>query len=113
MEIWKIGDLGIGKLFDFPSNFILLIFIIPEFENIRWVGKLDKLGFEVSTGSACSTGTDLGTPTASAFKLTREEASRLIRVSSYVEQNEEDWKSLNQAFLEAHTELSSVSIISL
>lgn len=88
-------------------------FIIPEFENIRWVGKLDKLGFEVSTGSACSTGTDLGTPTASAFKLTREEASRLIRVSSYVEQNEDDWKSLNQAFLEAHTELSSVSIISL
>ena len=73
-------------------------FVVPEFENLRWVGKLDKLGFEISTGSACSTAKDELTPSASAFSLTSEETRRILRVSSYFEQDQKDWQSLADAF---------------
>ena len=32
------------------------LLVLPKFNNLRWVSKLDKLGFQVSTGSACTTG---------------------------------------------------------
>ena len=35
-------------------------FYSPRFENLPLVGKLDKIGFQVSTGSACSTLKDGG-----------------------------------------------------
>ncbi|MEC8790156.1 MAG: hypothetical protein VXX29_02905, partial [Verrucomicrobiota bacterium] len=81
-------------------------FVAPQFENFRWVGKLDKLGFEISTGSACSTAKDELTPSASAFSLTSEETRRILRVSSYFEQDQKDWQSLANAFQLAFDELS-------
>ena len=81
-------------------------FVVPEFENLRWVGKLDRLGFEVSTGSACSSGKDELSPSASAFSLSSDETRRIIRVSSYIEQEQKDWKELANAFIQAFEELS-------
>ena len=81
-------------------------FVAPQFENLRWVGKLDKLGFEISTGSACSTAKDELTPSASAFSLTSEETRRILRVSSYFEQDQKDWQDLAGAFQSAFDELS-------
>jgi cysteine sulfinate desulfinase/cysteine desulfurase-like protein len=37
------------------------------------------------------------------------ESNRLLRVSSYLEQTEEDWRSLASAFLEARDQLESES----
>ena len=45
------------------------LMIMPEFENIHWVGKLDKLGVQKSTGSACSTTKTGGSPIAQALAL--------------------------------------------
>ena len=81
-------------------------FVVPEFENLRWVGKLDRHGFEVSTGSACSSGKDELSPSALAFSLSSDETRRIIRVSSYIEQEQKDWKELANAFIQAFEELS-------
>lgn len=42
----------------------------------------------------------------SAFSLTSEETRRILRVSSYVEQDQKDWQSLADAFQLAFDELS-------
>lgn len=81
------------------------LLIMPQFENLSWVGKLDKLGFQVSTGSACSTGSFNKSPTARAHGLSTEEARRVIRLSSYLSHRKSDWEELAEAILEAHSQL--------
>lgn len=83
--------------------------LMPDYENLRYVGKLDKLGFEVSTGSACSTGTDDPSSVALAMGFSPEQARRLVRVSAYAEQTEHDWMNLATAFCAARDELDEDS----
>jgi cysteine desulfurase len=91
--------------------------VMPDFENMHYVSKLDKLGFEVSTGSACSSGVAAKSPVSFAMGLSKSESKRIIRVSSYVDQGEEDWQGLASAFEQARAELerdaSQSSVISL
>ena len=92
------------------------MFVVPDFENLSWVGKLDKLGFSVSTGSACSTGKAGHSGIAQSMGLSTSEVRRLIRVSSYWEHGESDWVHLLSAFeqvsKELHKEASCSSVIS-
>jgi cysteine desulfurase len=85
------------------------LFIMPQFENLRWVGKLDKLGFQVSTGSACSTTKAGGAPIAKAMNLSAIESKRLIRVSSFHSHERADWEALLSAFVQVHRELQKES----
>ncbi len=91
--------------------------VMPKFENLSWIGKLDKMGFSVSTGSACSTGNGANSLVASSMNLSAGEIRRLIRVSSYLNETAEDWQNLNSAIEKAYTQLekeaSSSSVISL
>ena len=103
--------------FDAPRLWNTSTFVMPDFENLRYVGKLDKLGFEVSTGSACSSGLSKLSSIPLAMGFAEAETKRLIRVSSYVDQSEEDWQALASAFAQAREELgrdnSHSSVISL
>jgi len=103
--------------FDAPRLWNTSTFVMPDFENLRYVGKLDKLGFEVSTGSACSSGLSKQSSIPLAMGFSEAETKRLIRVSSYVDQTEEDWQALASAFEQAREELGreavDSSIISL
>jgi cysteine desulfurase len=85
------------------------LLIMPEFENLRWVGKLDKLGFQVSTGSACSTNKSGGSPIAQALDLSTSETQRLIRVSSFHGHTRSDWEGLVSAFAQAYASLKEES----
>jgi cysteine desulfurase len=67
----------------------------------RWVVKLDKLGFAVSTGSACSTGQEKPSHVLTAMGFQPGEASRMLRFSSGWETRPEDWEALLQALLKA------------
>ena len=91
--------------------------ITPKYDNLSWVSKLDKLGFAVSTGSACSIGKLENDSISKAFGLSRQESRRLIRVSSYFSTKLEDWLSLASAFGEAfdmlNAESSQSSVISI
>ncbi len=81
------------------------LLILPEFQNLCWISKLDKLGYSLSTGSACSSGKHGGSALAKAIGLSLSESSRLVRVSSYWHTTEENWEGLAGAFSLACQEL--------
>jgi cysteine desulfurase len=68
----------------------------------RWVVKLDKLGYAVSTGSACASGREAPSHVLSAMGFKPDQASRMLRLSSGWETSESEWHSLLGAILEAH-----------
>ena len=105
----NVQILGSGNKRLWNTSMILL----PEFENLRWVGKLDKLGFQVSTGSACSVGKKEGSGIANHYGFTAGQGRRLIRVSSYFQQSQSDWENLLSAFCLAYKELRSDAVNSL
>jgi cysteine desulfurase len=63
----------------------------------RWVVKLDKLGFAVSTGSACSSGKEKPSHVLSAMGYTTSDAARALRFSSGWETSHRDWTALLDA----------------
>jgi len=83
--------------------------LLPEADcRQRWVVKLDKLGFAVSTGSACSSGKETPSPVLLAMGYAPEQAGRVLRFSSGWETDEKDWESLLAAIKEAARELRAV-----
>jgi cysteine desulfurase len=85
--------------------------ILPKFDNLRWVGKLDKLGFQVSTGSACSVGNHSDRKSImKAYGLDNQEINRLVRISSYLNHSQSDWDNLKFAIHTVYEELQSDSI---
>ena len=72
----------------------------------RWVVKLDKLGFAVSTGSACSTGKEEPSHVLCAMSLKPAEATRVLRFSSGWETTPDEWTALAEAvgkvYVDAH-----------
>lgn len=72
--------------------------LMPRLEgDQRWVVKLDKLGFAVSTGSACASGKEEPSHVLRAMGYSGAEASRALRFSSGWETTEHDWQNLQQA----------------
>lgn len=81
------------------------LLLMPKFNNLQWVAKMDAFGFEVSTGSACSTGSTSPSITAQAFSLNPVESKRLVRVSSYLSHTQADWTALGDAFIQSYQQL--------
>ena len=70
----------------------------------RWVVKLDKLGFAVSTGSACASGREEPSHVMAAMGLTPSESGRVLRFSSGWETTESDWTALLDALRTVHSQ---------
>jgi cysteine desulfurase len=89
--------------------------LMPFADNTRWVARLDKRGFQVSTGSACSTGKNEPSHVLAAMGLPPETARRAIRVSADWETTEADWNMLAVAFSEVSAELKATegNVVSL
>lgn len=68
----------------------------------RWVVKLDKLGFAVSTGSACASGKEEPSHVLRAMGFTPEQAGRALRFSAGWETQPEDWDLLAEALAKVH-----------
>ena len=68
--------------------------LLPGDCRARWVVKLDKAGFAVSTGSACSSGKEAPSHVLTAMGVTKEDADRVVRFSSGWETTAEDWQAL-------------------
>jgi len=73
--------------------------LLPHTENLRWVTRLDKAGFQVSTGSACATGKTGPSHVLTALGFSPAEAKRVIRISSGWETTEADWTALLEALV--------------
>jgi cysteine desulfurase len=72
--------------------------IMPFGGNTRWVTRLDKRGFQISTGSACATGKSGPSTVLAALGFDVETAQRGVRVSAGWETSEQDWRALLGAF---------------
>ncbi len=83
--------------------------IMPEQADCRqrWVVKLDKLGYAVSTGSACASGKEQTSHVLAAMQVSADEASRALRFSSGWETTREDWLRLLDGLRRAHAELAA------
>jgi cysteine desulfurase len=60
----------------------------------RWVVKLDKLGYAVSTGSACASGREEPSHVLAAMGYSPAAAGRVLRFSSGWETTEQEWLAL-------------------
>ena len=90
--------------------------LLPRHASMRWIRALEKSGFLVSAGSACSTGKASVSPCLLAMGIDRVLAGRALRISSGAETTEQDWQALANAMViafsllnaEARAEKSSV-----
>lgn len=82
-----------------------LMLSLPEFSSARWIRALEKRGFLLSAGSACSTGHEGPSPVLTAMGIDSGAASRVLRISSGWTTTLADWEALAEAILDACGEL--------
>ena len=99
----KIVGAGAERLWNTVSA------VMPEAADCRqrWVVKLDKLGFAVSTGSACASGKEEISHVLAAMNFTSAEAGRALRFSAGWDTRAEDWQALLGGLERAWLELRS------
>jgi cysteine desulfurase len=80
--------------------------LMPEGDRkLQWVVKLDKAGFAVSTGSACTTGKEEPSHVLAAMGFKGAQAVRAVRFSGGWETTEADWDALVKAVAKVHGEM--------
>ena len=79
--------------------------MLPGDCRARWVVKLDKAGFAVSTGSACASGKEALSHVLKAMGVAEEETDRVVRFSSGWETTAEDWDALAQGVTQVSADL--------
>ncbi len=95
----------VGERADRLWNTVSLL--LPRGDNLRWVTKLDRRGFQVSTGSACAAGREGPSHVLAAMGIPAAEARRVVRISAGWETTEEDWRGLAAALLAVNGEIGS------
>ena len=83
------------------------MFVLPRHDNRKWLARLSKRGFAVSTGSACSGGQDGSSVVLAALGASDDEMRRVIRVSAGWQTTAEDWRGLLQAFTQTKHEMDA------
>lgn len=72
---------------------------MPRYQNVRWIRALEKAGFLLSAGSACSTGKTSVSEVLLAMGVDAAIAGRVLRISAGAETTAEDWQALADALL--------------
>ena len=86
----RVLGAGVGRLWNTVSV------IMPETADCRrrWVVVMDKLGFAVSTGSACASGKEKPSHVLTAMGVSSSDAGRALRLSAGWGTTGDDWRSL-------------------
>jgi cysteine desulfurase len=72
---------------------------MPRYQSVRWIRALEKAGFLLSAGSACSTGKTSASEVLLAMGVDAAIAGRVLRISAGAETTAEDWQALAEALL--------------
>lgn len=94
LPLVEVVGLGAERLW----NTALLV--LPTFASVRWIRGLEKRGFLVSAGSACSTGQAGPSPVLAAMDVDAAAMPRVLRVSSGWATTVADWQALAVAMIE-------------
>lgn len=83
--------------------------IMPETPDCRrrWVVVMDKLGFAVSTGSACASGKEKPSHVLTAMGVPPEDAGRALRFSAGWGTTRDDWRALLEGVKAAAKEMTN------
>jgi len=88
-----------------PTLWNTVSVIMPRFGSARWIRSLEKRGFLISAGSACSSGKQGPSHVLAAMGLETDAAGRTLRISSGPSTTAEDWDALLEAFVDSHASL--------
>lgn len=91
---------------DSPRLWNTVSAIMPRFDRSRWIAKLDRKGFEVSSGSACATGKDSESSVLRVMGYDSDVLNRVLRFSSGHETSVQSWDALTEAVGAVWQELS-------
>ena len=91
-----------------PRLWNTVLLIMPQHANVKWLARLSRAGFQVSTGSACSSGGGASEVLA-AMSLPADLLRRVLRISSLREHTANDWRALSEAFAAVHQSLGQPS----
>ena len=84
--------------------------ILPEGENARWVTKLDRRGFQVSTTAACGGAQGRSSAVLAALGVPTDQARRALRFSAGWATTSADWQSLLAALVEVRQEIGGGAV---
>ena len=82
---------------------------MPRHQSVRWIRALEKAGFLLSAGSACSTGKTSVSEVLLAMGIDAAIAGRILRISADAETTAEDWQALADALALASAALMAVA----
>jgi cysteine desulfurase len=84
--------------------------VMPEADcQQRWVVKMDRQGYAVSTGSACASGKEEPSHVLAAMGFSSAEAGRVLRFSSGWETTEADWNALLEGVRQVTSQLERLT----
>lgn len=90
---------------DTPRLWNTSAWVMPRHRNTRWIARMDKAGFQIAGGAACSSNKDHPDDGLRALGVLSDEADRVIRVSGGWETGREAWLALADAFGRVMTQL--------
>lgn len=92
---------------DAPRLWNTVLMVMPRHDNLKWLTRLSRLGFAISTGSACSSGKEGSSVVVTALGAGWEELKRVVRISGGWHTTAAEWQALAQAFQQAGAELDA------
>ncbi len=90
-----------------PRLWNTTMLVLPRHQNLKWLTRLSRLGFAVSTGSACSSGKENPSHVMEAMGLDYDKMGRVMRLSGAWATTREDWAALLEALENVWNELES------
>jgi cysteine desulfurase len=80
---------------------------LPDFASQRWIAQLDRRGFAVSSGAACSTGREGPSAVLRACGVSEAVTRRTLRISSGWTTPASAWQELYDAVIAVHGQLQA------